>query len=230
MIYSTCKCWPVFSPFAFRDTKLDRQPTMAAEAAPMRILAISGSMRPSSMNSGLLRACAKAAVDGVVEVEVYDISTLPLYNPDLDKEGTPAAVTAFKQKLVAADALLIATPEHNFSLSACLKSCLDWGSRACPPDGGNGWAGKPVGIMAVGGGGGIQSQMELRKVAVFLELFIMNRPFLSVSLQNDYAKFNMETGDVTDEGLIADAGAMVTELQRFHSTLAAGGELARFKL
>ncbi len=88
----------------------------------MRVLAISGSMRSNSKNSGLLRACAAAAPVGV-SVEVYDISALPLYNPDLD-HNPPPAVAAFKEKLVAADALLIATPEHNFSLSACLKSCL----------------------------------------------------------------------------------------------------------
>jgi hypothetical protein len=83
--------------------------------------------------------------------------------------------------------------------------------------------------MAVGGGGAIQSQMELRKVAVFLELFILSRPFLSVSLRNDGSKFDASSGDVIDEGLIADAGAMVAELQRFHGTLLAGGELARFQ-
>ncbi len=104
----------------------------------------------------------------------------------------------------------------------------DWGSRACPPNNANGWAGKPCGVMAVGGSGAIQSQMELRKVAVFLELFLLNRPFLSVSLRNDGDKFDAATGDVTDKGLIAQAGEMVVELQRYHSTLLAGGELARF--
>ena len=66
--------------------------------------------------------------------------------------------------------------------------------------------------------------MELRKVAVFLELRILNRPFLSVSLRNDGGKFD-SSGDVTDAGLLAEAGAMVAELQRYTVALRAGGAL-----
>ena len=135
-------------------------------------------------------------------------------------ESAGEQVAAFKSQLAEADALLIASPEHNFSLTASLKNALDWGSRGPR----NFWKDKPTGVCAVGGSGAIQSQMELRKVAVFLELRILNRPFLSVSLRNDGGKFD-SNGDVTDAGLLAEAGAMVAELQRYTVALRAGGAL-----
>src|SRR5471032_2613783 len=95
----------------------------------MRILGISGSLRSGSQNTLLLRAAAELAPDGV-ELELYDgLKDIPPYDEDDDVEPAPAAVTAFREAIRAADVVLIATPEYNSSVPGALKNALDWASR-----------------------------------------------------------------------------------------------------
>lgn len=94
----------------------------------MKILGISGSLRAGSFNTAVLKTMAGRTPDGVT-MTVADISEIPLYNGDLDGDTPPAAVTAFKQAVEAADALIIATPEYNYSVPGVLKNALDWASR-----------------------------------------------------------------------------------------------------
>jgi chromate reductase len=125
----------------------------------MKVLGISGSLRAASTNTALLRTAAQVAPDGVT-IELLDWSAVPLYNADL---GVPAAVEAVKEQVVAADALLFATPEYNYSVPGPLKNLIDWCSR---PAFRSPLAGKPVGIVsaAAGGGGGGRAQTHLRAV------------------------------------------------------------------
>jgi chromate reductase, NAD(P)H dehydrogenase (quinone) len=91
----------------------------------MRVLAISGSLRAASMNSALLRATARIAPPGV-EVLVFDgIGQLPLFNPDLES-ADPAAVAILRTQIIAADALLIASPEYAHGVTSAIKNALDW--------------------------------------------------------------------------------------------------------
>ena len=91
----------------------------------MRILAISGSLRAASNNTALLRAVARLApVD--ISVELFrDLGNLPLFNPDIEATDPPV-VAHFRAQLVAADAVLIASPEYAHGVTGAMKNALDW--------------------------------------------------------------------------------------------------------
>lgn len=135
------------------------------------ILAICGSLRRASTNMGLIRHAREHAPDGI-EIDVADLSEVPLYNADLTER--PATVQALYRQLEKADALLLACPEYNYSLAPALKNALDWASRA---EDNRLLAGKPVAILGAGGGmGTARAQYHLRQVCVFLDLHPLNKP------------------------------------------------------
>ena len=132
----------------------------------MRILAISGSLRDQSFNSAVARAAAELAPDGV-EVEVFDgLGDIPLYDADLDVEGEEehAAVAHLRERIAAADALFVVTPEYNGSVSGVLKNAIDWASR--PPGGGAVLWGKTAAVAGATTGqfGAIWAQQDLRRI------------------------------------------------------------------
>jgi len=93
---------------------------------PHNVLAISGSTRKSSANLQLLKAFAAMAA-GRLNIEIYQaIDTLPHFNPDLDISPAPPAVQAFREKVQAADGVVICTPEYVFTLPGSLKNALEW--------------------------------------------------------------------------------------------------------
>jgi len=96
----------------------------------LRVLAISGSLREKSYNTALLREAVRLAPAGMA-IEIASIREIPLYDADVEARGMPQAVTALSAKVKDADALLIATPEYNFSFPGVLKNVIDWLSR--PP-------------------------------------------------------------------------------------------------
>ena len=94
-----------------------------------RILGISGSLRAGSFNTALLRAAQELAVPGV-ELELATLHGVPLYDGDLEaREGLPPAVQALKARVLASDALLLATPEYNNGIPGVFKNAIDWLSR-----------------------------------------------------------------------------------------------------
>lgn len=96
-----------------------------------KLLGISGSLRKKSFNTALLKA-AKTLVPEGVELEIATLHGIPLYDGDLEgQSGIPEAVTALKQKIIASDGVIIATPEYNGSIPGVLKNAVDWLSR--PP-------------------------------------------------------------------------------------------------
>ena len=132
----------------------------------MRILALSGSLREQSFNSAVARAAAELAPAGV-DVEVFDgLGDVPLYDADLDVEGEeePAGVRHLRERIVAADALFVVTPEYNGSLPGVLKNAIDWASR--PPGGGAVLWGKTAAIAGATTGqfGAIWAQQDLRRI------------------------------------------------------------------
>ena len=98
----------------------------------VKIIGIGGTLRKGSYSRALLLEAQKLAPKSVV-IELTDISSFPLYNPDIEM---PKVVQDFKNKIKAADAVLFSTAEYNFSIPGSLKNAIDWGSR---PYGDNSW-------------------------------------------------------------------------------------------
>ncbi len=116
---------------------------------PLKILAIPGSVRASSLNRGLLVA-AKNVDPSEFEIEIYEgLAELPIFSQDLEGENTPAQASELDSALRNADAVLIATPEYNGSIPGGLKNLLDWGSR---PVGKGAFQGKPTAIIGASPG------------------------------------------------------------------------------
>ncbi|HJV43286.1 NADPH-dependent FMN reductase [Caulobacter sp.] len=97
----------------------------------MKILAVSGSLRAASYNTALLRAAAELAPEGV-SLEIHPLGDLPFFNQDVEEQGDPPPVAAWKAAVRDAEALLIACPEYNGGLTAVLKNAIDWASRGKP--------------------------------------------------------------------------------------------------
>ena len=166
---------------------------MSAIEQIIKVLAFAGSLRKGSYNKALIRAAVEVKPDSMA-IEVFDLEGIPPYNQDLETQ-IPERVTEFKDKIRAADTLLIATPEYNYSVSGVLKNAIDWASR---PNVGNPLEGKPVAIMSASTGrlGGARAQYHLRQSFVFLNMHPVNRP--EVMLPN--AKDNVDAnGNVNNE-------------------------------
>jgi chromate reductase len=139
----------------------------------IKVLGISGSLRTKSHNSALLRAAVRLAPAGMA-IEIASIREIPQYDGDLEERGFPEPVLAFREKFRRADALLIATPEYNFSIPGVLKNVIDWLSR--PPEQ-TITNGKPVAIMGAGGRlGSARAQYHLRQVLGCLSMLPVPRP------------------------------------------------------
>ncbi|HMR39604.1 MAG TPA: NADPH-dependent FMN reductase [Ignavibacteria bacterium] len=160
----------------------------------MNILGISGSIREKSHNTALLKAAQELKPDDM-EIEIYSIGDLPLYNGDLEKNGFPDNVQKFKDKVSGSDGLLIASPEYNYSFTGILKNAIDWASR--PPSEGL-LKKKPFALMGVSGGmsGTIRSQMHFRQIAAHLDMTALNKPEVYIPFGGK--KFD-EHGNLTDE-------------------------------
>ena len=161
-------------------------------ADSVNIVGIAGSLRKGSYNRSALRAAVKL-VPPDSTLEIFDLEGIPLFNEDHEKEF-PAGAREFKAKVAAADAILIVTPEYNYSVPGVLKNAIDWASR---PYGTSAWNAKPVGIMgaSIGMFGTSRSQNHLRQMFVFLNMFPLNQP--EVMIANAAEKFD-EVGNLKD--------------------------------
>jgi chromate reductase len=139
----------------------------------VKILGIAGSLRRDSYNRGLLRAAQELTPEGVT-IDTFDLLGVPPYNFD-DEAVLPAPVADLKSRIRAANAVLIATPEYNYSVPGVLKNAVDWASR---PYGDSAWEGKPVGVMgaSVGTVGTARAQYHLRQTLTALNCYTLNRP------------------------------------------------------
>jgi chromate reductase, NAD(P)H dehydrogenase (quinone) len=139
----------------------------------VRILGIAGSLRRGSYNQGALRA-AKLLVPENVEIDIFQLDEIPMFNQD-DEKSPPSSVLELKKRIRSADAVLIVTPEYNYSVPGVLKNAIDWASRpmATAP-----WSGKSAAIMgaSLGAIGTARAQYHLRQIFVALNLFTLNQP------------------------------------------------------
>ena len=159
----------------------------------VNILGFTGSLRKGSYNKALLLAALELVPKGA-KVEFFDIEGIPLFNQDLENQP-PQKVKEFKAKIRAADAILIATPEANYTLPGVLTNAMNWASR---PYGDNAFSGKPVAVMGatIGMSGTARAQYHLRQSFVFLNMIPLNQPEVMVSFAQE--KINKD-GKVTDQ-------------------------------
>ena len=115
------------------------------------LIGLSGSLRRRSLNSGLLRAAVAEMPEGSV-LEIGSIADVPLYNGDVEAEGIPASVAALKDRIVAADGLLLVTPEYNNGIPGVFKNVIDWLGRPSS-DIARIFGGKPVAVIGASPGG-----------------------------------------------------------------------------
>jgi len=115
------------------------------------IVGLSGSLRRHSFNSGLLRAAVEVMPEGST-LEIGSIAEIPLYNGDVEAAGIPIPVTALKERIAAADGLLLVTPEYNNGIPGVFKNAIDWLSRPSR-DIARIFGGKPVAVIGASPGG-----------------------------------------------------------------------------
>ena len=160
--------------------------------ASINVLGICGSLRAKSFNRSALLAAAELMPAGM-QMTVADYADVPLFNQDVQDKGFPEAVMRLAQQIREADALLIASPEYNFSISGVLKNAIDWLSRVPAPP----FKDKPVAILSATMGplGGARQQYELRKVLGCQEALVLLKP--EVFIGQAQTKFDAE-GKLTD--------------------------------
>ncbi len=181
------------------------------ETNTVHILGFAGSLRRSSHNRALLRAAQEMLPPGVT-MEIFDLDDIPFFNSDVEAEGTPEAVLAFRAAMQRADALLIASPEYNYSVTGVLKNALDWASRPGPDDRPP-LDGKVVGIMGAGGGfGTIRSQLHLREILQHNDIFVLPRPQVTLARAG---LFFDEHGRLVDQRARAKVQALVDALHQW---------------
>ena len=156
------------------------------------IAAFAGSLRATSYNRGLLRAAADLApID--VNVEILDLTALPLFNQDLERAGLPATVANLRERVRDADGLLLATPEYNHTIPGVMGNTIDWLSRRTPT---SPLRDKPIAIMgAARGGGSVRAQAALRVPLVHARAAVLDGPVVALYNIDELAT---ENGDLVD--------------------------------
>lgn len=158
------------------------------------IVGLCGSLRAGSLNRLALKL-AGDCMPASMKLEVADWREVPVFDGDVFAQGLPPAVAALKARIARADAVIIATPEYNFSVPGGLKNVLDWLSRGDDQP----FALKPVAILTASPGplGGARVQYDLRKVLLFMNALVLAKP--EVFIGGAAAKFDVAAGTCTDE-------------------------------
>jgi chromate reductase len=179
----------------------------------MKVLGFAGSLRKGSFNKALLRAAVETAPASMA-VETFDLEGIPPFNQD-DEAAPPERVKEFKARIRAADALLIATPEANYSVPGVLKNAMDWASR---PYGDSAFDGKPLAIMgaSIGMIATARAQYHLRQSCVFLNMYPLNHPEVMVPLAQDKIDGN---GRLFDEQTRKRIGELLDALMAWTARL-----------
>jgi chromate reductase len=170
--------------------------------AELNVRGICGSLRKGSFNRAVLDAAIEVAPPGI-RVEPLEWGDLPIYNADDDGDRTPASVQRFKDAIRAADAVLIVSPEYNYSIPGGLKNAIDWASRekqGTPQC----FADKPVAILGASPGnlGTARMQYHLRQVFVFLDAKVLNKPELMIGQVATKVDPSGRLTDETTRGLL----------------------------
>jgi chromate reductase len=160
--------------------------------AGYEVLGICGSLRQKSFNMAALRAAGELMPSGL-ELRITSIADIPMYNADVQEKGFPAPATKLREEILAADALLFACPENNWTVPACLKNAIDWMSRFQPQP----FQNKPAAVFSATGGpvGGARAQYDLRRILSGLGVVWLARPEVFIGM----AASKFTDGKLTDE-------------------------------
>lgn len=192
---------------------------------PVRILALSGSIRRLSANTALLRACADhGSATRVASVHLGDVASLPHFNEDVEAAGFPAPVRELRELAHGCSAVLLSAVEYNHSFSPVLGNAIAWLSRD-GPDGPPPLARKPYALVSAAGySGGMRAQAHLRDTLHSLKMPLCNEPEFLLNLsasRGGLSRFDAATGDVTDAAIRARLAAVVDALAAFTQRLGA---------
>jgi chromate reductase len=166
----------------------------SSAATPFQVVGVAGSLRQGSYNLALLRAAQQLA-PAAVEIQIHDLSDIPLFSEDVERAGLPLAVARLRAAVAEADGFLVATPEYNHGVPGVLKNAFDWLSR---PPGRSVLNGKPSAIIGASPGitGTARAQSQLRQSFVFTNTPVLPQPEVLVGRAHE--KFDPE-GRLTDE-------------------------------
>ncbi len=178
----------------------------------LHILGICGSLRKGSYNALLLRAYADWAPPQTM-IEMVHFDEIPSYNEDVRQVGFPPSVGRLREQIQRADALLIATPEYNYSIPGVLKNAIDWSSR--PPD--QPFNEKPIAITGASPSmlGSARAQYDLRRCFVYLNAFVLNQPEVMVAQAHErFDKQGKLTHQSTQKLIVQQLEALVAFVDR----------------
>jgi chromate reductase, NAD(P)H dehydrogenase (quinone) len=182
-----------------------------------KVLAISGSLRRLSYNTGLLEAAMTNAPEGV-DIELYqELESLPPYNEDKDTDTPPPAVAELRRRITEADAILISTPEYNTTMPGQMKQVVDWASRPYGP--GAALYSKPVAVVGVSvtDYGALWAQDHLRKALAIAGARLTD---IDLSVGGAQTKFN-EHAKLTDPETLGRLEEVLSALVSHHRSLVA---------
>jgi chromate reductase len=167
-----------------------------------RIVAFAGSLRRGSYNRALIQAAQELAPDGMT-IEPVETVELPFYNADVEAEGDPPAVAAFKAALRQAHGILIATPEYNDGIPAVLTNAIDWGSRL---PGRSPLMGKPIAVMGASPSqiGTARAQLHLRQLLAHVQARVLPPPELLVARAHERFDAGLRLKDEGTRRVLAD--------------------------
>ena len=177
-------------------------------AGNLVVCGIAGSLRAGSYNKMLLRAAMGLAPAGM-EIRPFErLGEIPLYDADVEARGAPEPVQALKRAVREAGAVLVCTPEYNWSVPGVLKNAIDWASR---PAAETPFAGKAVAVMGASPGavGTARAQQHLRLVLASNGALVLPGPEVLVARCQE--KFDA-SGKLTDEGTRKFVGRLLEAL------------------
>lgn len=182
-----------------------------------KILVFAGSARKESFNKKLAAAAAKSAESLGAEVTLIDLADfpLPLFDEDVESEGTPENATKLKQLFIEHHGFVVSSPEYNSSLSPLLKNTIDWVSRRAEGEPRMAaYAGKVVAILSAspGGLGGLRGLVHVRSILSSIGAIVIPDQF---ALSSAHEKFG-ETGELNDE---SDAGRLNAVIQSMNDLI-----------
>jgi len=178
----------------------------------LTVLVVCGSLRKGSYNAALASALPRLAPDGMVLKAAPAWDKMPLYNFDIQHStGFPAEVITWAEAIRAADGVIIASPEYNWTIPGGLKNAIDWVSRMKDVP----FKDKPVAIQSCAGGvlGGARMQYHLRQCLTSIDAFLFGRPEVLITFAAK--KFDEKTLELTDQPTIDIVKQQLAGFEKF---------------